>query len=1013
MTALSLPTFGAVLLTLALAAAGAGDDAGHFTVDGRAYRDVIATCRLHPFLTDADVLNHVTDTRGRVSTAGGPVMFSYPGIEGVVLDGEPLPVVRSGPNLLQVPLPAGTHDVEVVASPGAAVPDLPTGFAAGMPCISSLDEFRERVRELAPGQELVLKNGIYTGWTDVVVLGAGTAEKPVLIRPQTPGGVIFQRRTHIQIRGKHVVLKGFRFENAGTAHLLYLTEGEHIRVTQCQFFNCGNSASTFSHIVRVTSNCHRSRVDHWYFTGSKSMSIGLRIHGRDSVGVDNRFDHNIFRDIFRVWGNGQENIQLGGGAPEAAARCTVEYCLFDHAWGDSEVISNKSSSNVIRYNVAAHCLFSAFTLRQGSDVRFEGNVMTNNAGGLRVYGRGHIVVNNLFMNLSGHGVALETGSRDGVQRVAAQDTLLANNTFVTCRRGAIGSDRPSASSPFPARGIRVSNNLLTGTRGTLLDLTGAVDTQVERNLFWPTAHARGGMTGADAIVADPHLEGSGIAIQPAADSPAVDRGLPLPEVTLDRWQRRRPHGAAPDVGADEAGAGDRPTGLLPAIPPRPLLAPELYKKEFAFAIVHEPGRHEFQLVDEALTAAETLPADFVMEWDYTPETFASQAALTFSATADDAGYTVSWGGVDDDGVPFGLLTLRQGASGETVADGADVLCHRMSFRSGRSFEKPTGKRPAGDYAFTLIKHGRLVWLGLRPLRALGQIQTIPVLVWYDREVLDGSGPVAGLLRFSQTGSGVWRNVNVWRLGRNLVSAPPKPVAFVGTARGARRICLRWRHGAPGRGDAVYDIYRGTSPDLQPTGDSRIASGVRGTGYDDFGVAAGSDWHYLIRARNVFEMTSGLVSTKVGTTDDGPFYACLEASSARDVRAPMVVHNDPDSGDTFLWAPPNSGSPYDAAPEDGSAAFVLDLPAAGRYSIWLSTQADGYSEDSFYISLDSESISSYRGFSASVQETWSWRQAWHLELAAGEHTVRIKHREPGARLKAVLITDDPDFDAIHP
>ncbi|MDP6776056.1 MAG: polysaccharide lyase 6 family protein [Candidatus Latescibacteria bacterium] len=467
---------------------------GLIQADGRTFRDVIASCFDRPFQTDADMRIYHTNTKGRVATDGEPVFFSYPGIQDVLVNGRSQPVVQRGPNRVRVRMAAGVHDVVISASSAGAAFDLPVGPDRDTGSVGDVDAFNKRAGELQPGDELVVKNGVYTGWATALIEAEGTPERPVVIRPQTPGGVIFRGRTHFRLSGRHIVFKGFRFDHAGPAHVLYVIGGENIRITQCQFASCGDAGRTYSHIVRITRNSHRNRVDHCYFTASKSISVGLRIIGADDLPTHNRIDHNIFRDIFRYWGNGQENIQLGGPSKctvsEAKVYTLVDHCLFDNAWGDSETISNKSSNNSIRYNVAANCLYSGFTIRSGNDVRFEGNVMANSGGGVRVFGDRHIIANNLFLNLLDAGIALMPGSTNSRLRTAATNTLIAHNTFVECPVTAIGAERESPDSPIGVEGVTVLNNLITGGRGELVDLKAAAGVDTRRNLIWPTGHAR-------------------------------------------------------------------------------------------------------------------------------------------------------------------------------------------------------------------------------------------------------------------------------------------------------------------------------------------------------------------------------------------------------------------------------------------------------------------------------------------------------------------------------------------
>ena len=994
-----------VALVVGCAVPASAVENGLVKVGGRTYRDVITTCFQRPFMTDADLRIHFTDTRGRVATDGGPVLFHYAGIEEVLVKGKPLPVLRREGNLVEVRLAAGVHDVEMVAATGKTALDLPADFAAGERPVSDIETFNERASALQPGDELVVRNGVYTGWSAGLVAGKGTAEKPVVIRPETPGGVIFRGRTHIRLTGRHIVFKGFRFDHAGPAHVLYLIDGEHIRVTQCQFTSCGDFGGTFSHIVRLTRNCRRSRVDHCYFTASKSMSVGLRIFGTADMPQDNRLDHNIFRDIFKYWGNGQENIQLGGPSGcrpgEATIRTLIEYCLFDNAWGDSETISNKSSSNTIRYNVAANCLFSAFTIRSGDNVRFEGNVMVNNGGGVRVFGEQHAIVNNLFLNLLDEAVTLQSGTDNVRLRTAATDTLIANNTFLDCPITGISAERESPAFPVSVRGVTVVNNLMASGQGQMIDLRAAKDVDIRTNLIWGTGHAQTGQQGRGAVLADPRLEGAGAAIRPAANSPAINAAQPLAQVTHDRWGRRRPAGRAPDIGADEIGAGEGTVGMLPEIPPPPLLMPDLHKGEYAFSVGDTSG---FELVDRSLAALSPLPDDFIMAWEYLPKQWEAKAAVTFSADQGDGGYTISWGGVDEDGRPLGVIALRKGAAAESVADGADIVHHRMSYHKSRMPERPATPAAKSWYKFVLIKRGRKIWLAHAGRRESTLVPVVPVIIWQDRAGSQ-NGPD---LTITQTSEGLWRNVAVWRYERGAGATPPTPADLTAQSKGRNRVALRWRHGRQGRVNCTYEVHRGTRADFSPTEANRIANRVVGTGYDDFEPPAGKTLHYKVRSRNVLGNTSRFVAVSARPAKDDSMYVYLPAGAAEEVQPPLVLEREGGVGRRLLVVPANAGSPTRGPIEEGLARYGFKAPKAGAYALWALVQAPDGSSDSYYFSLDSEALTAYSGWSTGVQDTWKWRRVWQKKLAGGMHSVRIKHRETGPLLKALMVTDDLTF-----
>ena len=138
------------------------------------------------------------------------------------------------------------------------------------------------------------------------------------------------------------------------------------------------------------------------------------------------------------------------------------------------------------------------------------------------------------------------------------------------------------------------------------------------------------------------------------------------------------------------------------------------------------------------------------------------------------------------------------------------------------------------------------------------------------------------------------------------------------------------------------------------------------------------------------------------------YLYLPAGSAEDVQSPLVLQPEGGGRSEILVVPPRAGSPTRGPVAGGLARYAFRLPEAGEYALWALVQGPNSSADSFYFSLDSEALASCRGWSTGVQDTWMWRLVWQRDLAVGEHTVRIKHRETGALLKALLVTDDLSF-----
>lgn len=111
--------------------------------------------------------------------------------------------------------------------------------------------------------------------------------------------------------------------------------------------------------------------------------------------------------------NEKESIRIGvSDLCNLPAYTVVEDNLFEDCDGDPEIVSVKSYSDTVRNNTFRRCL-GTVCLRQGwnsvvYDNVFEGEGKTGTfedgtigCGGVRIYGKGHEVYNNIFKDLTG------------------------------------------------------------------------------------------------------------------------------------------------------------------------------------------------------------------------------------------------------------------------------------------------------------------------------------------------------------------------------------------------------------------------------------------------------------------------------------------------------------------------------------------------------------------------------------------------------------------------------------
>ena len=136
---------------------------------------------------------------------------------------------------------------------------------------------------------------------------------------------------------------------------------------------------------------------------------------------------------------------------------------------------------------------------------------------------------------------------------------------------------------------------------------------------------------------------------------------------------------------------------------------------------------------------------------------------------------------------------------------------------------------------------------------------------------------------------------------------------------------------------------------------------------------------------------------------------LEAESGS-LTAPMAIGSDSQaSSGAYVWIPEGTGNVLNGPSQAvGSVAYTFSVPVAGNYVVW-GRLIDNLG-NSFYVSRDS---GPYALWDTAGGSTWGWDLVNNRDgadpvvysLGAGQHTLVIKHREDGAKLDRILITND--------
>jgi len=78
--------------------------------------------------------------------------------------------------------------------------------------VDSLSAYQKAVSDLAPGDRVILKNGVYEDF-EMVFDAEGTADEPIELTVEEKGKVILSGQSSLAIGGKHLVVSGLVFKD--------------------------------------------------------------------------------------------------------------------------------------------------------------------------------------------------------------------------------------------------------------------------------------------------------------------------------------------------------------------------------------------------------------------------------------------------------------------------------------------------------------------------------------------------------------------------------------------------------------------------------------------------------------------------------------------------------------------------------------------------------------------------------------------------------------------------------
>lgn len=440
--------------------------------------------------------------------------------------------------------------------------------------VSSAAEITQVLQnDAGPGDTLIMTNGTWTNQT-INFSDFGTSTNPITLRAETPGQVILNGNSTLNISGDWLVVDGLRFEGGSLpdgSNAIVEFRGSNGNATNSRFTN---SAIIDYSATNVDDRYHwleifgtNNRVDNNYFTGQNHSGVTVVVR-RDSPTADNHtIDRNYFADrpepVSPSSSNGFETIRVGTSTQSLSdSFTTVENNLFERVDGEIEIISNKSGNNTYRYNTFRDSE-GTLTLRHGNDTLVEGNFFlgenNSRSGAVRVIGERQTIVNNYIANVddrAGGAISISAGVDGSAvnEYFQVKDAVIAHNTIVNTAGVQLTFDDGFGSSgrTLLAEDVTIANNVFRSDGPTIFEGNEGANWTWEGNIaFGGSLGPKAGDSGITNVDPQLSLGTDGLWRPTNPSGPTVDTAVGNYSGILVDDMDGQPRIGAYDVGADE------------------------------------------------------------------------------------------------------------------------------------------------------------------------------------------------------------------------------------------------------------------------------------------------------------------------------------------------------------------------------------------------------------------------------------------------------------------------------
>jgi diadenosine tetraphosphate (Ap4A) HIT family hydrolase len=265
------------------------------------------------------------------------------------------------------------------------------------------------------------------------IKASGTAEKPITITASS--NTLITANTTIKITGDYINFEGFTFRDLKKNKAIRI-EGNHVKFSRNVFEGLYTDVEK---LIQVTG--HHCTITENTFRTMRFIGTLISVEPNKTKKIKCLIHKNNFSDRFtkNKRQSPQSIITIGNSKTAFDSSSIIYDNLFSNCSSETEMISVRSSNNIISHNKITNCE-GQILLKNGNNNQVLSNYINgykkDGAGGISINGENQIIKNNIFENLIDEDplsapISIMCGKETPINNITITDNqfLLCNSCF--------------------------------------------------------------------------------------------------------------------------------------------------------------------------------------------------------------------------------------------------------------------------------------------------------------------------------------------------------------------------------------------------------------------------------------------------------------------------------------------------------------------------------------------------------------------------------------------------------